>query len=362
MSFVAEQLESEYASSGLTAERVSCLMHSLADGLPGQTLTSIEDVSTVLYVNSSDPFGVLARTVDLAGRNVLTVAGCGDLPLLFVSKGCASIRVMDLSPFALFLTELKFLAVEQLSLIEYLRLFKLPEINDNTYCGPFFDEAGYESLRAWLSPPARTYFDLLRQPHYRMLATVNARDADNSRLVRHRLCYHPAAQQRIDAFLTENTYDLLKERLCHTVLRVGLADIRELAASSRYEYVYLSNIGHLGDYQGKLAQAFLSGGSNTVGLTLRRRRSLPRVLDEQGRAYPSMREVPSGSFATNIFLNLVQLSRGDGACVREEPVLPGRGVTLGPVTAMVVGVSIGDDFPVYAEVRADAAEKHREAG
>jgi len=363
MTIEVGQLEADYASSGITAERVASLLSGLADKRPGHGALPIQDASMAVYVNSSDPIGAISRHLELRDKSVLTVAGCGDLPLLFISKACASICIADVSPFALFLTELKVRAVEQLLRADYFRLFMLPELNDNDFSGPFFEGSLYRSLRASLSLPARTYFDMLHEPRYHFLATVNAQDVDNTKFVRHRLCYPPASRRRIDHVATDESYSLLREQVRNVPLRLTTDDVHGLADTSlQYDYVYLSNIGYLDDYQGTLARRFLLGGSRMVGLSLRRRRSLPQVLDEYGRAYASMQELPAGVLAINVFLNRVQARQGGGGCVRDEAVLPGRMMTLGPVTASVVGVTIGDDFPVYAEVLSDIAAREGDAG
>jgi hypothetical protein len=340
-----QQLNSMYSTLGITAASIDALLarHSNLENGPE---------CPAIYVNSSDPIAVIHRHVELADKKVVTVAGCGDLPLLLLGKSCGSMTIVDCSMFALFLTELKIRAVEQLAATDYLRLFRYPAISQNDYSGPFFDKSLYPAIRPQLSHPARAYFDGLLDASCHLLATVHPENRDNSALVRFRYCYPPSSRMRLPHIMIDGAYARLQERIRLTPIQLTLGDMRELTCGpSAFDYVYLSNIGYADGDQGSLAQRFLTFGSAVVGLTLRRRTSLAMVVDERGNTYPTMREAPTGAIAINVFANPVR-SPESGRLAYMEPMLPGRPVTLGPIAPVIIGVSIGDDFPVYAEATA----------
>src|ERR1051325_1676156 len=127
-------IEREYFLLGLILEQIG--RHSV-DVESFGSRAAITDHTHALYINSSDAINVIVRHADVKHKSVLTVVGSGDFAFIFLYRNCKSLCLVDLSPFALFLCELKLRAIETLTYDEYRALFYVPQIYGNDYRGPF---------------------------------------------------------------------------------------------------------------------------------------------------------------------------------------------------------------------------------
>ena len=163
------EIEREYFLAGLTVEQIG--RHSV-DAESFSSRAAITDHAHALYVNSSDAINVIARPADVRRQNVLTVAGSGDFACIFLYRNCKSLCLVDLSPFALFLCELKLRAIEALTYDEYRALFYVPQIYSNDYRGPFVCRSVYRRLREQLTAQARAFFDIVTDEEQHDLDTL----------------------------------------------------------------------------------------------------------------------------------------------------------------------------------------------
>jgi hypothetical protein len=337
----ARKLETYFDSEGITPELVLRQAAEIAELIRSGVRLGVGDTSNALYVNSSDSLEVLSRVALPAGRAAATVAGSGDFALTLVEAGWPFVDIIDLSLFALLYNELKLSAVVSLEYSEYCKLIGYPAIIAQRAC-PLVDADIYRGLRDRLSAHARTFFDFVLSPAGHALARVNDPGVPNGRYVRSRTCFPPATESRIPFLSEPRRYEELRLRLAQVRWSVRLGDISEVEMRHKTDYLYLTNVGfHTGRLPRILAQAF-GRGIPRIGFVTRTRQSSPQVIDDRGIVYPSCLEVPAGRPCLNVFLDEGEL-----------PLLPGRHFRLGAVSACVVAVALGHDFPVYVEARAD---------
>lgn len=346
MSLVATcKIQRDYIHAGLTVDRIIGRLRQIETAISPPRVTDHEDS---LYVNSSDPIDVLLRHVSVKGKRVLTVAGSGDFAFVFLYGKCESLCLVDLSPYALFLSELKLRAVETLTYSEYCDLFFVPYIYENEYRGPFVSPALYGRVREGLSIQAQAFFDFVTDDKHAKFWQIREPTCGNSKILRFRTCYHPLGNVGLRHVLRNaRTYESIQQSLRRTPCVIRLQDVSSVNAS--FDYVYVSNIGYLDSRQGELIKGILRRGSRRVGLSTRSLESISCVMDEAGHLYASFDEAPSGTPVANVFVNIVlEPERGDH-CKRIEPLIPGTKISLDGVPAEVISVGIGDDFPVYLE-------------
>jgi hypothetical protein len=341
------EIEREYFLAGLTVEQIA--RHSV-DVESFSSRAAITDHTHALYVNSSDSINVIVRHADVKCQNVLTVAGSGDFAFIFLYRNCKSLCLVDLSPFALFLCELKLRAIEALTYDEYRALFYVPQIYSNDYRGPFVCRSVYRRLREQLTAQARAFFDVVTDEDNGKFWQICEPASGNSRILRFRTSYHPSGNLDRRHVLTDvNIYRCVQQSLRTTPCTLLLQDISAL--DDVFDYVYASNIGYLDCMQGDVVEKILGRGTTRVGLTTRSLESLSCVMDETGQLYPSFDSAPPGVPVANVFVNIVHQPRLGDACKKTEPLIPGAAVSLDGVPAEVIGVGIGEDFPVYLEAR-----------
>jgi hypothetical protein len=99
---------------------------------------------------------------------------------------------------------------------------------------------------------------------------------------------------------------------------------------------------------GTIASRYTALPGVRVGLTTRSTTSLSLVMDEAGNVYRNRSAAPAGIAVGNVFVNIVPVA-GSAHHVQVEALVPGATITLGDVLARVVGVDVGEDFPVYVE-------------
>jgi hypothetical protein len=342
------EIQLEYLRAGLTVDQIASRLHDVETS---ESATSVSQHADALYVNSSDPIDVLLRHALVKGKRVLTVAGSGDFALIFLHGHCEALRIVDLSPYALFLSELKLRAVEALTYVEYCDLFLVPQIYENDYHGPFVSRAPYWRLREQLSNHARAFFDFITDERNANSWQILKPCSGNSNILRFRTFYHPSGNVGLRHVLRDpHTYSSIQKSLRSTPCVLTLEDVS--AVDANFDYVYISNIGYLHCRQGELIRKILDRGSATVGISSRSLQSISWVIDEDGHLYPSFDAAPPGIPVANVFLNIVaEPERGGEHCKRIEPLIPRARVSIGGVPAEVIAVGIGPDFPVYLEAR-----------
>lgn len=229
-----KEQEQRYAESGITSAFVKETLESISVSLargerPGYDRS--------FYRDSSDPLREMRDVFTArAEKHVVTVAGAGDFPQLFIDAGAEQLEIFDISPFAAFWTELKLQSLVVLSFEEYTKF-----LNDSEVQKTLFDATLYPTVRPHLSEQARTCFDTIQQPEYRNLFVLPEKHDLNSK------CF---AKKRGINFVercihSSGEYEVLRKKVMNTRWTIDIKDLDALLAEkpSPNTAFYMSNIG-----------------------------------------------------------------------------------------------------------------------
>lgn len=229
------------------------------------------------YLNSSDSLEILAKSVDVKGQRVMTVAGSGEFAQIFIKNGAKRVDVVDYSMPALFFTELKLIAARELSYEDYLNLFgTIDERREErtrrhnmlkTEIAPVFDTSIYRKIRDQLTEQARMFFDMFSSPKYREYFMVDFYGPTWSGMTRLREPFNRAKWSEIVPFLrSKRNYQELQKSLKSAGWTLRLGDLGDKSLDfSQYDFVYASNASY--GLQHQLAENILRAGARRVGFT-----------------------------------------------------------------------------------------------
>ncbi len=271
------------------------------------------------YLNSSDAIPEIHRSVEVAGRRVLTVGASFDTAEAFIDNDAIQLDVFDISLPVLFYDELRLVALQELDFETYKRLiyawkpetFGTEKVTDRN---TLFDLDIYKQLRPYLSEQSRAFYDgiqkdselfrgygllMSRFSHARLnertkmfdnfIGTVISDETAYNELQAkarttaveftwcsaNNLLAYVARANNVDLDLERNRVD--NEALLPEELTAGLAGV---------EVVNLSNIEYLPPDQIALAKKFLEAGVNRVIIALSPNRTLYRprefFMDQAG--------------------------------------------------------------------------------
>lgn len=272
----AEQLEEQYRSYGLTPESVRNRLLEIHEQLQKDIPDSLEFRDS-LYVTPSDPLTMMERTFaenrrqgDLIDKKILTVAGGGDIPLVFALGQPEYVDSFDISIPGAFMTEAKIVAASVLSMTEYQKAFNPvdgydEDSEDNHYT--LIKPESYQKIRSLLTEQARTYFDTLLDTDTADLGSLRIQGNPNP-------MYRRAKFSEMQGFCEAppiNLYRLPERRnLPKKNRKFFLEDITSFDQEriEQYDYIFISNIGFSLDNQIPILRGLLQKGAKRIGFTI----------------------------------------------------------------------------------------------
>ncbi|MEK9132316.1 MAG: hypothetical protein AAB606_01225 [Patescibacteria group bacterium] len=332
--------EEIYEKDGMTLERVAQIPQIITDrSTEYRRDKKLKDGGTddvVLYVNSSDPLKELPLK-EVKGKRVLTVAGSGDIPSVFIDAGAAQVDIFDRSMTACLFTELKLRAVEVLSQNQFKALFGTaypPDFDgkisiailDKLKSGRrIFDTELYQKVRPLLSQHARSFCDAVAQdPDGGHLSTLFYDDSDNIRYLRSRGVYRYRSKQ--GAYLGEHNWSSEQMPVCFqgkisehewSIRNKSISDPTLDVGS--YDLIYISNIGWRFDDILETVRNLLRRGAKKIWFTWN-----PH-MSPKGLFSPTPKDTLPNERMRYIYNKTVPLG-GDSFCLlpRLIPIEPGE--------------------------------------
>ena len=265
--------EARYAENGVTPEIVLEMIDEVKIFMERNVTL---DFSRSFYLNSSDPLNEMRKGLgEIEGRHVVTVAGAGDFPQLFIEKGASSIEIFDISAFAAFWTELKLQALSVFSYTEYKNflgrsdslLYETGAEKSRTempLATDLFNSELYLRLRESLSKQARTCFDEIIKDENRDMFAPSV-EVDR---------YEHFARTRGEGFVSscvtsEAQYNALRSRVRSIPWIISVGDISDYTRNSwnNGDIFYMSNIGIHARNVLEYAERIYASGCNRVVLS-----------------------------------------------------------------------------------------------
>ncbi len=298
-----------YRSCGITVEGVRKIVRERMDKVEGKRgekywYVGWEDKEAV-YTGSSDSLVKLWETADVGNKRVLTVGGSGEFSQIFIDKQAEAVDILDVSMAGCFFNELKLVAAKELSYEQYIAMFNVvPAVLDGKdwweadYLPPMFDVNFYTLVREFLTPQARTYFDLVIGEDHTELFVPDKNDAFSSSggPVRYRRSHGiDDFKQSVPFLKNQEQYEHLQTQLRNTTSSIFHGDITDPHSVSfgQYDYVYMSNVGY-GRPTLDIAKSIVHRGAKRVGFAFRVSdifyESRSEYIDLNGRVYSSYEE------------------------------------------------------------------------
>lgn len=237
LNFETEAKENQEIQYDFAPNDVKMYFHDLLDALQNSD-GFITDSRYKFYLSPSDSFENITSSIDARGKNVATVASSGEFSQIFISSEAREVTLFDISMAALLQSELRIVAMRNLSFEEYLIMW-------STWNKPsrkqLFDTEMYEKIQQYLSAQAKTFFNLLitnTQPLFR-------RKANNFSIAR--VNRDGKLNQLFIDDRSRRLYEIAKKRAANIPIHMKLIDIEtstELLNAVPADIVYLSNIGY----------------------------------------------------------------------------------------------------------------------
>lgn len=233
----------------------------------------ISPPENIFYLNSSDSLESLMN-MDLKDKKVLTVSGSGEFAHAFISAGAKEVCNFDISAAAIFYSELRQVALCELEMQDYVRLFgswiKNEENKNSKEEKPILDINVYKKIETKLSEEARIYFELLfKTPElliYEKYKNLFSQARSNKKI-------------KYDGLIggiikDEAQYETLREKAKAITFKLTICDItdtkktKELIEKYKPNLIYISNIGYSPDKTIALAIKLIELGVTEVICTI----------------------------------------------------------------------------------------------
>ena len=185
---------------------------------------------TPAYLFTTENISGYMDSLDMEGKDVLTVIGSGDHVLNAILKGTKKIDAFDISIYAIMLYYLKEAAVKALTYQEFIEFFF-----------KVFNSIQYEKIRPHLEKDALIFWDFvchrikINDLFYTYMFRRNYYSSDPTAEVR-KLSF-------ASNYLTERNYNRLKRRISDCQITCYECECKDLdEIMSMYDYMFFSNI------------------------------------------------------------------------------------------------------------------------
>jgi adenine-specific DNA methylase len=189
-----------------------------------------------LYAFSTENLHYLSQLPIKNKSHALTITGSGDQALELILLGFKNIYLIDIQPFSQYFAELKFIAIQHLSLQEFKKFFYISEQS--------FSYHSYQKLRQFLSPICESFWNIEYQKHQfngYLLRTSSLFKTEYEKQSQH--------EKNIPYLTNPSQYLFLQEALEKVSIEFLTGDYQTYSFKQKYDCILLSNIA---DYSHKI--------------------------------------------------------------------------------------------------------------